>query len=969
MNADGKVVIHTELEVSDSEKQLAKLKEDYKRLETELKRAQADKARADKEYQRILDQVTDSMKKQEAQAKRLAEKRAELQATQGGADRYSVQSDQAAQRLYEMRNAPKGTYSGEDLLAQKETARAYGALSDEAMRKVVTLTAEVERAEEKMAALREEGAQLEVALGAADDRARALGADVTAAKGALASTADQAGALQAEIAQTETTTYGMGTALSLANDRMAKFVTRIKGLAKRVFVFTVITMALRQLRTWLSGVIKTNTEASAAIAKLKGALLTLAQPIVEMVIPAFTALVNVLTRVVAAMATLISRLFGSTVAGSASAAEKLDKEKKALDGVGASAKKAGKSMASFDEINQLTGSGGGGAASGATAPDFTGVVGAQIGVVEALVGAALLAVGAILTFSGANVPVGIALMAAGALTLAGAIVANWDTVSALLEGPIGFVLGLVGGALLVVGAILTFSGANIPLGLGLLAAGAVMYATALATNWGSITEIVQGEVGALVTIVSTALLVIGMLLLFSGAGFSLGLGLIAVGAVGLATAVAANWGSLSELLGGALGAVLAIVGTAFLVLGTILAFSGVNIPLGLGLIVIGAAGMAYAIAANWAIIPELMQGPLGIIVGLLGGALLVIGAILTFTGAALPLGIALMVLGAAGLAVAIAPNWETIQNALQGPIGAVVAILSTALLALGGVLLFTGANIPLGIGLLVAGAVGLATTIAANWEVIPELMQGPVGAIVGIISAALLVLGVILLFTGAGIPLGLGLIAVGAIGLATAIAPNWDFLTEKVRDIWNSIKEFWNANIAKFLTADYWKELGSGIIDSFLSGLKSAWETVVGWAKGVVKWFKDLFGGAKDSATEVVNAGNAQAASSGTRQRSVSTFAIPRVSMDDIPHLAAGRVIPPNKEFMAVLGDQKRGTNIETPLATMVQAFKQAMAEMGGTGNCKVTLVIQPGPGLTRYLKYELDEETARQGVCLVQGV
>lgn len=56
---------------------------------------------------------------------------------------------------------------------------------------------------------------------------------------------------------------------------------------------------------------------------------------------------------------------------------------------------------------------------------------------------------------------------------------------------------------------------------------------------------------------------------------------------------------------------------------------------------------------------------------------------------------------------------------------------------------------------------------------------------------------------------------------------------------------------------------------------------------------------------------------------------IPTVSL---PRLAQGAVIPPNKEFMAVLGDQKSGTNIETPLETMKQAFRDAIAESGGTG-------------------------------------
>lgn len=65
---------------------------------------------------------------------------------------------------------------------------------------------------------------------------------------------------------------------------------------------------------------------------------------------------------------------------------------------------------------------------------------------------------------------------------------------------------------------------------------------------------------------------------------------------------------------------------------------------------------------------------------------------------------------------------------------------------------------------------------------------------------------------------------------------------------------------------------------------------------------------------------------------------IGQMSSITLPRLATGAVIPPNKEFLAVLGDQKSGTNIETPLATMVEAFKQAMAESGGG---TTTVVIQ----------------------------
>lgn len=69
-------------------------------------------------------------------------------------------------------------------------------------------------------------------------------------------------------------------------------------------------------------------------------------------------------------------------------------------------------------------------------------------------------------------------------------------------------------------------------------------------------------------------------------------------------------------------------------------------------------------------------------------------------------------------------------------------------------------------------------------------------------------------------------------------------------------------------------------------------------------------------------------------------FNIPSVSL---PRLAQGAVIPPNKEFMAVLGDQTSGTNIETPLETMKQAFKDALSEAGGAnGGVKSIQFILP---------------------------
>lgn len=62
-------------------------------------------------------------------------------------------------------------------------------------------------------------------------------------------------------------------------------------------------------------------------------------------------------------------------------------------------------------------------------------------------------------------------------------------------------------------------------------------------------------------------------------------------------------------------------------------------------------------------------------------------------------------------------------------------------------------------------------------------------------------------------------------------------------------------------------------------------------------------------------------------------FNIKEIKEISIPRLAQGAVIPPNKEFLAVLGDQKNGTNIEAPLDTIKQALAEVLAELGGMGN------------------------------------
>ncbi len=99
-------------------------------------------------------------------------------------------------------------------------------------------------------------------------------------------------------------------------------------------------------------------------------------------------------------------------------------------------------------------------------------------------------------------------------------------------------------------------------------------------------------------------------------------------------------------------------------------------------------------------------------------------------------------------------------------------------------------------------------------------------------------------------------------------------------------------------------------------------------------------------------------------------FNIPELSKIEIPKLAQGAVIPPNQEFLAILGDQKSGTNIETPLDTMLQAFRMALSEHKRHSDnqpLNVTLELD-GRQLARAVVPSLKTAERGRGVSLVIG-
>lgn len=284
----------------------------------------------DKQAQKELNALE---KKIEALQEKLTNKKSARDTLFNQANNLGAQLDDAKAKLAHMKGG--GEFFTSDAIKQQEAAVASMEKEWNAMN---------DKLDKQNAAIREGEAELNRMKAKAGELGKQLG-----------NTGKNAGKIQ--------------EGLEKASQGMEAFTKRVKMLAKRALVFTIIARALAALRDWLADVVAVNGEARDAIAQLKGALLTLAQPLVQIIIPAFTALVKVLATVVSFIANIVSALFGTTAKESANAAKSLNDQKNAYKGVGGAAKSASKQLASFDEINKLNGESGGGAS--AIMPDFS----------------------------------------------------------------------------------------------------------------------------------------------------------------------------------------------------------------------------------------------------------------------------------------------------------------------------------------------------------------------------------------------------------------------------------------------------------------------------------------------------------------------------------------------------------------------------------------------------------------------
>ena len=736
-----------------------------------------------------------------------------------------------------------------------------------------------------------------------------------------------AGGIEQQLAQAGVNTEKMDRATKKANKSAQRFALRLREVVRSALVFTLITQALAKFREWMGKVIRTNKEASAAVAKLKGSLLTLAQPLLKVLIPAFTALVNIITAVVTALANIVSMLFGTTAQASSEAAEALQGETEALEGVGGAAKKAGKSLAGFDEMNKLSGDSAGGSGGGSGSPDFGVLAKAEMDKMTAYVSGALLAIGAILAFSGVNIPLGLGLMAVGALGLATVIKENWGAMDTGLLSALTRILTILGGFALVIGAILTLTGANIPLGIGLMIFGAAALAGAVALNWKAMGDSINEALGALFIIIGGFIAIIGVILLLTG-NIPLGLGLLLAGiSLFAAGMVAANWDEMGGKIGETLGAIFVVIGGFLAVIGVILLLTG-NIPLGLGLLIAGIAIFAAsAVVINGNIAAEHVSAMLGTIFSIAGTAMLAIGLLLVLTGIGGPLGIGLMIAGGAALGVgAVALNWDWIIEKLKGMWSGITNWWETNAAQ------FFTADYWIGLGKNMLD--GLFNGLSSIGSKISEWGGGFIDGVCdffGIHSPSTefeslgkyMMLGmeggidgngdiVLAVFSGLLVQM-LTLTQDTTLEMQTAFALFLAYLMGGFKDGWTSSWQHFQDSSRRSIRNIMLE------IDALNAKLASIERNITITITTVYK--------------SVGGSGSSSSSKSSTA-RSAARVADMPATLRAIP-MATGGVIPPNREFLALYGDQRSGNNIEAPESLLRKIAREE------TGNSQIVPLLR----------------------------
>lgn len=322
---------------------------------------------------------------------------------------------------------------------------------------------------------------------------------------------------------------------------------------------------------------------------------------------------------------------------------------------------------------------------------------------------------------------------------------------------------------------------------------------------------------------------------------------------------------------------------------------------------------------------------------------LALGLILTLTGANIPLGLALIAIGAAGFAHALKEDWSAVDSNIAMVIANIMEVVGGALLAVGALLTFTGANVPLGLGLMLAGGAMLAGAVAINWKTIPDNVTNVLGQIALVLGGALLALGIIIMLaTPAFSPLGLGLIIAGAglLGVG-AVALNWEYLVEKVKGILDKISEKWQS----------FKETVSGYIDSLIGKVQE----IISWIQALKEWWAS----AKQSISEAQSMANSE-------RYGFGLFASGGYPSEGELFIARER----GPEMVGTIGSRTAVANNDQIVSAIeggvFRAVSSAMSVSNGSGGSRTTIIDINGREFFRATYNDQKAVAKERGISLI---
>ena len=654
------------------------------------------------------------------------------------------------------------------------------------------------------------------------------------------------------------------SSLAQSGKGLQTFLNRLGSIAAGALVFNVISAGLRNMTNYMGQALLSSASLRTALGNLSGAAQTAVAPLIQVLTPALTALASAAATVFGYIAQLVSFLTGTTVSAASDAAAGVAGVGSAAEETAQQVKDASKSLAGFDELERLS-----------EPQQDTG--------------------------SGGGGGAG-----------ASQIVPNYD-----FQGKSPFLDSILdaikAGDWYQVGELVA---QKLNEGMAAIDWGPI---DATAIRWA--TNLYNGLNGAVQNL---------------------------------------DWGLLGSTIGNGLNTVLHFIDTFFQ------GFDWVTLGAGIGT---GLNGLFATI--DWAALGRVLSDKFMALLQTLHGF------VQTFDWAALGLDVAAMLsaalanidwvqaagdLGTLAIGILTAINtalsqadWSSVGQTIMGMFAAIdwLGLIQqlVELLANTWPLVLTAVLIPA----LSAWITGTLLPAIGAWitEVAIPAILGWLGSIVASIVStiglwpALLIAAIVALFAA----------------LVAVIVSNWEDICDWFSGKWDDFVAGWNDfwDSVAFCAQEWWKSVTTewtnfwnGIVDKFnalKSGLSQAWDAF--WT-GLSDRVGDIWNGIVNTVKGAVNSligfingmisavvGGLNSAIDALNSLSVDIpdwvpvvggnrlgFSIGHVTAPQIPYLAQGAVIPANREFLAVLGDQSHGTNVEAPLDTIKQAVAEVMEDL-----------------------------------------